>query len=604
MWKDLETNEDLLGYKVHSMLLKNVVLKDEMLPLSIGVFGNWGSGKSSLMLLLQKDLDEWIVKKNSENRQKTDKILQITFNSWQFENYENTKLTLMENILFEIVNDIKKDKDFFEKADELIGKINKLSVGVLILKKIAGVILPDKVKELLPTKDDLKGLIEEDDYNELLKEVSVYNTSRIISRFRQDFEKIVIEANYKAIIVYIDDLDRCAPERVIECLEAVKLFLNVSRTAFIIGADERIIEYAIEKHYPVDRTKEKAYSPFSDYLEKLIQLPYKLPKLSRSEQETYILLLLCKQKLTALEYSQVYKMYLKFRENDKHTRYDLAMMKADNPTANFVSVERMVCIIPLMLNFLNGNPRQLKRFLNTLDIRLELANVANFNDIKSEILVKLMTLEYNPIYRARFEELYEKQIIDGYICDIKEIEEQANAGTIITTGWKERWDSDILKGWLKATPSLVNINLRNYFWISRESLKDAVPVESLISSHVNAVFERLSKHVAVRTLKPELERELSKFADEAKDQFAMLLNMGLKKNPTEEHIWRIVNSDENNRLLGVSLDRCKLIFEGVSINEIDAQAGIFFKRAKIINELKDYIQSLPINKRLDRAIKQ
>jgi len=45
MWKDLETNEDLLGYKVHSMLLKNVVLKDEMLPLSIGVFGNWGKWK-------------------------------------------------------------------------------------------------------------------------------------------------------------------------------------------------------------------------------------------------------------------------------------------------------------------------------------------------------------------------------------------------------------------------------------------------------------------------------------------------------------------------------------------------------------------------------
>lgn len=601
MWKDLETNEDLLGYKVHSMLLKNVILKDEMLPLSIGVFGNWGSGKSSLMLLLQKDLDEWITKNSSE---KSDKILQITFNSWQFENYENTKLTLMENILFEIVNDIEKDKDFFEKADELIGKINKLSVGVLFLKKIAGVILPDKVKELLPTKDELKDLIKEDDYNELLKEVSVYNTSKIISRFRYDFEKIVIEAKYKAIIVYIDDLDRCAPERVIECLEAVKLFLNVSRTAFIIGADERIIEYAIEKHYPVDRTKEKAYSPFSDYLEKLIQLPYKLPKLSRSEQETYILLLLCKQKLAVLEYSQVYKMYLKFRENDKHTRYDLARMKADNPTANFIPVERMVSIIPLMQNFLNGNPRQLKRFLNTLDIRLELANVANFNDIQSEILVKIMTLEYNPIYRARFEELYEKQITDGYICDIKEIEEQANTGTITATGWKDKWDSDILKGWLKSMPSLVNINLRDYFWISRESLKDAVPIESLISSHVNAVFRRLSKHVAVRTIKPELERELSKFADEEKDQFAMLLNIGLKKNPTEEYIWRILNNDENNRLLGVSVDRCKLIFDGVSINEIDAQAGIFFKRAKIINELKDYIQSLPISKRLDRAIKQ
>lgn len=59
MWSDNETTQDLLGFQVHADLLKKIVLIDDMLPISIGVFGNWGAGKSSLMLLLQRSLQEW-----------------------------------------------------------------------------------------------------------------------------------------------------------------------------------------------------------------------------------------------------------------------------------------------------------------------------------------------------------------------------------------------------------------------------------------------------------------------------------------------------------------------------------------------------------------
>ena len=55
MWADNETTQDLLGYQVHADLLKKIVLSDEMLPITIGVFGNWGSGKSSLMLQMEQD---------------------------------------------------------------------------------------------------------------------------------------------------------------------------------------------------------------------------------------------------------------------------------------------------------------------------------------------------------------------------------------------------------------------------------------------------------------------------------------------------------------------------------------------------------------------
>ena len=56
MWSDNETTQDLLGYQVHADLLKKIILDKSMLPITIGVFGNWGSGKSSLMLLLYEGI--------------------------------------------------------------------------------------------------------------------------------------------------------------------------------------------------------------------------------------------------------------------------------------------------------------------------------------------------------------------------------------------------------------------------------------------------------------------------------------------------------------------------------------------------------------------
>lgn len=60
MWSDNETHKDFLGYQVHSELLQRIILNDSLLPISIGVFGNWGSGKSSLMLLLEDGINKWV----------------------------------------------------------------------------------------------------------------------------------------------------------------------------------------------------------------------------------------------------------------------------------------------------------------------------------------------------------------------------------------------------------------------------------------------------------------------------------------------------------------------------------------------------------------
>lgn len=628
MWKDTESDIDMLGYQVHADLLTKIILQKDMLPTSIGIFGDWGSGKSSLMLLMKGTINNWIAEKREENKTLPDnqpkinnKVLQIEFNSWQFENYENTKLTLIEQILTSIADDIKKHQDFFEKIDELFGKLNFLKAGILCLKKIYSKIAPSDYCSLLPSLDDLRELVDKTDYDRLISEISPYNTSRFISQFRKNLEQVISDADYRCVVVYIDDLDRCNPERIIECLEAVKLFLNVKGTAFVIGADERILEYAINKHYPKNNASnddKNRFSPFSDYLEKLIQIPFKLPKLSFSEQETYILLLLCRKYLSEANKDVPIRKFLAFRKTDKHTKYSIEMIKADckEEKIDFTSVERLVSILPLMEHFLNGNPRQLKRFLNTLDIRLQLADVANFKEIRPEVLVKLMVLEYSPLYRERFEDLYNFEVSDetlkdshGCIEDMEVAEKEAKVKDIKLDRWNKDWTSPMLINWLSSEPSLAKVDLRDYFWLSRESIKNSVPVESLISAKVNRDFYNLYHHIPTVAMLKQQEPYIFKpgYCSESDcDMFVYLLNGKLRKEARDAQTWRILSADENGLLIRGNLDRFKLLFDQVIIESIPPSASVFFKRVRGTEIFGGYYADLysRFNDQLKNAINQ
>lgn len=596
MWADNETTQDLLGYKVHADLLKKIILNDSMLPISIGVFGNWGSGKSSLMLLLE----EGIKQENNPN------ILQVKFNSWQFEDYDSTKLTMIETILETIAEDIASKKDVFEKIDELIAKINLLKAGLFILKKTYNNLVPTSIKEWLPSQADIDKITGYDKYKSLLENVKQGNMSRYIAVFHDLFEKLVENIGYKAVIVYVDDLDRCEPKRIIGCLEAVKLFVNVKHTAFVIGADERIIEYAIKQHYPLPLEKEAISSPFSDYLEKLIQLPYKLPRLSDNEQETYITLLLCKQNLNEHEFSDIHKRYLDFRARDKHSKYNIDNIRSTASKVNLSSVEYMLPIVPLMKRFLNGNPRQLKRFLNTLYVRLELARVAGFDCIKPEILVKLMVLEYNTLFSQRFEDLYRRQRDNNGILDIKGVESEAKSGNGIKNPfWKNDWNSEYLIQWLASKPSLKNINLQNYFWVARDALKKETPIASLVTNKINVVFKQLCAIQTDSVMKKQLPSVLQSVDEDEKTMLILLLNDRLRFDVQSDECWRILRSDENNLLIGNSIEKLKRLMDNLNPSEIPPSSDNFFVRMlQIEGEIHDYVENMPKSNQLKNSIKR
>lgn len=602
MWKDIETSEDLLGYRFHAKLLKEIVLDKSMLPTSIGIFGNWGYGKSSLMLLLEKEINEEIAMHVAEGN--TPRILQVRFNGWQYESYETTKYSLIQVLLDSVEKYLSDNRDVFEKLDILLKRINLLKLGVLLLKKYVWDKIPNAIKSNLPQADDLKECIGVDDITKFQNEFQNEHTSLFVTKFRTLLESIVEEAKFDSIIVYIDDLDRCSGEKMIECIEAIKLFLNVKNTAFVLGADERMVERAIKEHYPeIEQYKRQIYSPFSDYLEKLIQIPYRLPRLSLNEQYTYILFLLLKSKYPNF-FNAVIKDYNDYKNKEPFGNYDAEKMRATLGENKIPDVEALIPIIPMMTRFLNGSPRQLKRFLNTFDLRMRMVQVANIREIEPTVLAKLMLLEYNFKYQRLFESLYGMQLLgDGIIDKIGEVEECARQKKKLNDKRWQEWEEDnLFLDWLSLSPSLSGVNLKEYFWIARDSLKNSVPVESLVSNVARRSYLTLRNKQSAIAKKKFLQEEIAKLEDEERQMVIMLLNHDFTKNPNDSKVLELLQADSEVRVLIQNESDCKSLFSHVDILKMEPAWGVILGKLKKNDFWNHFISPLKFGEKLQKML--
>lgn len=235
MWTDNETDIDLLGYSVHKDLIKSVVLDESILPVSIGVFGDWGSGKSSIMKMLSKDFEG------------KEDIACVYFNGWVFEGYDDAKAALIEGILESLKENTSFGNKIVDDVKKLKKKVNWLRAGGFLLKNVAvpvGMAYATGGVSLLSTvgswfekiKTEGAGILKSEDGEKMLAELSGVikkdeeeQVSTVVREFRSDFEKLIEKTNLKSLVILIDDLDRCSPDRIIDNLEAIKLFLNVPK---------------------------------------------------------------------------------------------------------------------------------------------------------------------------------------------------------------------------------------------------------------------------------------------------------------------------------------------------------------------------------------
>jgi predicted KAP-like P-loop ATPase len=292
---DNETKVDLLNNEAIAVTIIRLLQYRPESPVTIGVHGDWGAGKSSVLEMIEAGFEQ----------QKD--VLCLKFNGWRFQGFEDAKIALIEGIvtgLLEKRPTLAKAggavKDVFKRIDWL--KVAKRAGG-LALTAFTGVPSPDLIHMIiskmegmladptkLATKENICAAI--DGVKSLLQPAETKNVPEEIGAFRKAFNNLLKEAGVKQLIVLIDDLDRCLPETAIETLEAIRLFVFTSQTAFVIAADEPMIEYSVRQHFPdlPDTTGPLTYA--RNYLEKLIQIPFRIPSLGETETRIYVTLLL------------------------------------------------------------------------------------------------------------------------------------------------------------------------------------------------------------------------------------------------------------------------------------------------------------------------
>lgn len=462
MWPDKETEIDYLNFGYMVDLIADIATNRELSPSTIGLYGDWGSGKSSLMKLVQKKIEEKYPK--NEKKKDTVKTLCIEFNGWLFEGYEDTKTSLCGAILDALADKKRFSKEVTDYAKELIKKIdiNKiLGKGVkygldLFLSGGIGILTDLSLSSLLSTIKSNAGEVQAKDIEEILSMLKKNDKTRTeIKNFRNEFKDLLKKSKVENVVVFIDELDRCLPDTVLEVFEAMRLFLFVEGMSFVIGADERLIQYSIKSKYK--EVPGNNLDIGKEYLEKVIQYPLYIPQLTRAEVNQYLACLLLKQTLSDEKFKEILGIVYTLTP-DQDFSMDLISDKAPDLTENCkqeMALARQISSV--LAPSINGNPRQCKRFLNTLYMRLKLAEARNVI-LDKNILAKLMLAEYfNPEFFKAVTKPENRELFKEF--EKGEVLNDENPFAV----WKEK---DWVKKWMQNDTRLEDENLDKYVYFS------------------------------------------------------------------------------------------------------------------------------------------
>lgn len=438
------SDTDLLGRKPIVDALAGMIASEKQdTPFTIGVLGEWGSGKSNLMYLLEKKLSE---------RDDAKRFYFANFNAWEYEHTDNMTAGVAQEVLNAFTKDLKGSellKLRYEFGKKEHGNVFPVIIIVLLIIGALSFSLYFSYSidwtlyiGLPATIFGLWGLI---------KELNDIFTHPIISKFRNYIKlpsygrhlgtvpilkrhlKILCELiippkenEPSRLIVFVDDLDRCEPESISRTLDAIRLVMDIKNVVIIIGIDHRIAFRAVEKQYSELADDNRTSSDIArDYLGKIIQLPIQLRPATLSELDTFIseklFIGVSEEKKPEIEIEITHKTAkdkdeldeLTYESNKaeniekstitselKGTNQNEKILQSSDALQPKVMDEDMVETVEEQANFgelvkLFGmnNPRQLIRLRNCYRMLKRLRHEASSKDFKS-MMTMLFWLEY------------------------------------------------------------------------------------------------------------------------------------------------------------------------------------------------------------------
>lgn len=339
-----------LGFEAYASALAEII-RSSRAEFAVGIFGTWGSGKTTLMRAIEQKL-------RLDNN-----VVTAWFTAWRYERDPHLIVPLLDELRSALDKHADDDSGWARKAAAGMARAGRAFLAGLKLSAS----IPGLSAELDAGKiiDAIKA--ETSDGTGTL---SFYRAAFIMLR---DAIRELSADGMRFVVVFIDDLDRCLPSNALQVLESMKLFFDVEGCVFVVGLDQEIAERAVAAKYsalgdantqPVDGT---------DYVKKIFQVPFALPRISPRQLQDY---------LSSIEKNA-----------------DLGDQQCQDFNQN---VRRHLRFLPSQDSV---NPREVKRLINAYILQLKMLSARLGPRLHSDIVLALQVMSFRPDWRELYDQL-------------------------------------------------------------------------------------------------------------------------------------------------------------------------------------------------------
>jgi len=453
MLSDKETDIDALGFEPYTNSLSELITEKGITPFTIGIFGSWGTGKTSLMLMLKKKLE-------SQANVRT-----VWFNAWKFDDEKQIWAALIQAVLNQLAVTLGESTKL--KLQELRNSIEWIQFLEFIGKSI------------LSRGPDIDALRSSFKFGKKIES---------ISDFEKRFEEFVGSCNIERLVIFVDDLDRCKMEATVDILETIKLLLSSKKCVYVLGMDYERVCDAVSRRF-----KESSQDVAEDYLDKIIQLSFHIPRRSEEDMKLYLRYLFA---LEYLEKENLQDFTTDIKQIEKNI--DTTFLKLLKTYAESLSMDKYRALTEhdlLIIRENEFNPRKLKRFLNIYEMRRSLSEVLELN-LENEYLIKFLLLQakFSDFYR----DLENYPALLGQIKDVTSLTEEEKKEKLAKSELLQKYyaDNELLR-FLRDVP-FGDVDPRPYLRIAQTAEseivlgeKEKIILEDLMSDDAVKIGEGL-----------------------------------------------------------------------------------------------------------------
>jgi hypothetical protein len=329
------------------------IIRDSRPRFAVGIFGSWGSGKTTLMQEIQRRLATAVVC--------------VEFNAWRYEREPQLLIPLLDTVRGALVEwAAHQDADTRERVRTAAHKVGRIIRGLAAgLSGEVGLLGAVKVSYDVGKSIDVLTASGEPEQPQSLYVAAFRELS-------QTFADLGAQGVTR-IVVFVDDLDRCLPENALDVIESVKLFFDLPGFIFVMGLDQDVVQRAVRTRFPdTPRPASEIGAPASaitreeqlasDYVEKIFQVPYRLPPMVSGQLNSLLEAMYQEAELPPGQLDD-------FRKHvPDHLRY--------------VAVRGQI------------NPREVKRFLNTYTLQMLVRP-----NLDRDVVLSLQTLDFRSDWR-------------------------------------------------------------------------------------------------------------------------------------------------------------------------------------------------------------